>query len=420
MSKTRRSSLLQFSLFDSTALSAPIGGESPLREQMPASEMPLPTLVQRVAPSGNYRLSGDRELAPTWKERAAANLAAIRLLREIEAEDRAATPDEQEQLSRFIGFGATELANTLFRRAGETFRPGWEEMGHELEEMVSAAELAGLARATQYAHYTPEFIVRAMWAALTRMGFTGGSVLEPGCGTGLFMSLMPEPLAGKTSLTGIEADPITARIANRLFPDAWIRGEDFTKARIAETFDLVIGNPPFSDRTVRTTDPSGKLGLSLHDYFIARSVERLKPGGVAAFLTSRWTMDKTGTTARDHIAGMADLIGAVRLPQGAMMAAAGTDVVVDILFLQKRRPGQEPSGLLWDSVAEAVPADDGEDALCVNRYFAEHPEMVLGEHARTSSAFRAGLHVPRPPAPSSSSKPSTKRSASSARRPASR
>ena len=387
MNKTRRSSLLQFSLFDTTALSAPTGGESPLRDQLPTPEAPAPAPLPKGPVARNYRLVGDRALAPTWKGRAADNLAAIRLLQEIEAADRPAAPDEQERLSRFVGFGASELANTLFRRGGEAFRPGWDEMGSELEAMVSTAEMAGLTRATQYAHYTPEFIVRAMWATLTRMGFTGGSVLEPGCGTGLFMSLLPDALINKTSLTGIEADPITARIADRLFPDAWIRGEDFTKARIPETFDLAIGNPPFSDRTVRASDPSGKLGLSLHDYFIARSVERLRPGGVAAFVTSRWSMDKTSSHARAHIAEMADLVGAVRLPQAAMQAAAGTEVVVDILFLQKRRPGQEPVAAAWLDVAEAVPAEDGEAALPINRYFLDHPEMVLGEHARTSSPF---------------------------------
>ena len=254
MNKTRRSSLLQFSLFDSTALSAPIGTESTLHDQLPVADTQTPVAVPKAPLARNYRLTGDRALAPTWKGRAADNLAAIRLLQEIEAAERPATPDEQERLSRFVGFGASELANTLFRRAGEAFRPGWDEMGSELEAMVSTAEMAGLTRATQYAHYTPEFIVRAMWATLTRMGFAGGSVLEPGCGTGPVHVTAPGGTGHawiKTSLTGIEADPITARIADRLFPDAWIRSEDFTKARIPETFDLAIGNPPFSDRTVR-------------------------------------------------------------------------------------------------------------------------------------------------------------------------
>ena len=154
-----------------------------------------------------------------------------------------------------------------------------------------------------------------------------------------------------------------------------------------ELYDLAIGNPPFSDRTVRADDPAGELRLSLHDYFIARSVERLRPGGLAAFVTSRWTMDKVDGKARQHIAAMADLIGAVRMPEGAMHDRAGTEVVVDILFLQKRDAGTAPAGAAWDVLAEAVPAEDGETALSINRYFVEHPEMALGTHARTSSAY---------------------------------
>ena len=290
----------------------------------------------------------------------------------------------------------------MFRRAGEAFRPGWEDLGGELEQLVGAEEMAGLARATQYAHYTPEFMVRSMWDALTRMGFSGGNVLEPGCGTGLFLAMLPEKAAGKVALTGVEADPITARIAAKLFPEAWIRAEDFTKARLTERYDVVIGNPPFSDRTVRADDAAGRLHLSLHDYFIARSIERLRPGGVAAFVTSRWTMDKTAATAREHIAGMADLIGAVRMPQGAMAADAGTEVVVDVLLFQRRQPGAKDAGAPWDTVVEVAADTDGEGTLHANRYFAEHPEMVLGEHAWTTSQYgpvytcrpRPGLDLP--------------------------
>jgi len=300
---------------------------------------------------------------------------------------RTATPEEQEALSRFTGFGASELAQSLFRRPGEAFRPGWEDLGTELEQLVTPEQMAGLARATQYAHFTPEYIVRAIWGAVTRMGFAGGTVLEPGCGTGLFLALMPEALVGKTAFTAVEMDPCTAGIATLLHPDAWVRNEDFTKARIAETFELVIGNPPFSDRTVRAGDPAGKLGLSLHDYFIARSIERLKPGGLAAFVTSRFTMDKSDQTARAHIAAMADLVGAVRLPQGSMLAASGTEVVVDVLLFQKRAPGVPANAVEWDSLMEVVPEEDGEQALYVNRYFAERPVMVLGAHSRTGGPF---------------------------------
>ena len=345
---------------------------------------PIPT--KPSLPAQDYRLAGERCLADGWRARAEDNLAAIRLMTTIEAEARHARPDEQERLARFTAFGASDLADRIFRRAGDAFAPAWEDLGVELEGLVSRDDLANLKRATQYAHYTPEFMVRAIWRTLRRMGFDGGRVLEPGCGTGLFFALCPEALAGKLALTGVEMDAVTARIAKLLYPNARIRHEDFCKTKLPELFDLAIGNPPFSDRTVLGDDPVGELRLSLHDYFIARSVERLRPGGLAAFVTSRWTMDKVDGKARHHIAAMADLIGAVRLPEGAMHDRAGTEVVVDILFLQKR-DGTAPAGAAWDSLAEAVPAEDGETALSINRYFVEHPEMALGIHARTSSAY---------------------------------
>ncbi len=382
-------SQLTLSLFDTTALSGLTLGASagPRFREDPAEVAPTAEPEAERVPAHTFRLLADRALARGWKARAADNLAAIRLMQAIEGEDRHATPAEQDQLARFVGFGAGELANTMFRRQDEAFRPGWEDLGRELEQLVSPAEMAALARSTQYAHYTPEFMVRAVWAALGRMGFAGGAVLEPGCGTGLFLAMMPEKVAARSAATGIEMDPTTARIAKLLYPDAWIRSEDFTKARLAETFDLAVGNPPFSDRTVRADDPAGRLGLSLHDYFIARGIERLKPGGLAAFVTSRHTMDKVDPTAREHVASMADLVGAVRMPQGAMLAAAGTEVVVDVLFFQRRRAEQAPGGAAWSDLVEVLPAEDGEAAVAVNCYFAEHPGMVLGLHGRTTSPF---------------------------------
>ena len=334
---------LSLPLFDTTALTSSMGLYAGLSFGEPADgsiaeteeDAPAPVVV----PALNFRLTGARRLAPDWKTRAADNIAAIRLMRQIEEETRNATPEEQERLALFTSFGASDLANNVFRRsAGDAFPKGWDTLGEDLEQLVSPGELASLARVTQYAHFTPEFMVRAVWRALRHMGFSGGRVLEPGCGTGLFFALMPEVLEAKTTLTGVEMDPVTARITKLLYPNARIRAEDFTKARIAETYDLVIGNPPFSSRTVRADDPAGRLRLSLHDYFIARSIERLRPGGLAAFVTSRWTMDKADPTARMFLASMADLVGDVRLPEGAMRAAAGTDVVVDILFFQKRGP----------------------------------------------------------------------------------
>jgi hypothetical protein len=244
----------QLGLFDTTSsgwgFDLGIGGSAGarrFRETRDAIEdadtPPLPT--PRREPALTYRLLGDRALATGWKARAADNIAAIRLARQIEDEARLATADEQARLALFTGFGASDLANSFFRRTGEAFRPGWEDLGNELEQLVSPEEMAALARATQYAHYTPEFMVRAVWRAVEAMGFAGGTVLEPGCGTGLFLALMPEAPAARTAITAIEMDPSTARIAKLLYPDAWVRQEDFTKARLSETFDLAIGNPPY-------------------------------------------------------------------------------------------------------------------------------------------------------------------------------
>src|SRR5271166_5144513 len=382
---------LSLPLFDTTALTSSMGLYAGLSFGEPADDL-IETEEDTSAPvviqARNFRPTSARRLAPEWKARAADNIAAIRLMRQIEEEARNATRQEQERLALFTSFGAGDLANNLFRRsAEEAFPKGWATLGEDLEQLVSRGELASLARVTQYAHFTPEFMVRAIWRALRRMGFSGGRVLEPGCGTGLFFALMPEALETKTTLTGVEMDPITARIAKLLHPNAVVRAEDFTKARIAETYDLVIGNPPFSSRTVRADDPAGRLNLSLHDYFIARSIERLRPGGLAAFVTSRWTMDKADPTARMLIASMADLVGAVRLPEGAMRAAAGTDVVVDILFFRKRLLGEPAKPADWIELAEAIPVEDGEEALPINRYFVDRPDIALGSHARTSSAY---------------------------------
>jgi len=392
--------LSQLDLFSSTSLgwgfaidtaAAPAFDEAAAADAADTFEAAIPEAASapRVA-AHSFRLAGDRPLASGWKSRAVDTIAAIRLMQRIDSEDRHATPDEQAKLALFTGFGASDLANNFFRRAGEGFRPGWEDLGNELERLVSDQEMAALARATQYAHFTPEFMVRAIWRALDRMGFAGGRVLEPGCGSGLFLALMPETIAKAATITAVEMDPTTARIATLLYPEAWVRNEDFTKAKLGETFDLAIGNPPFSDRTVRADDPAGKLGLSLHEYFIARSIERLKPGGLAAFVCSRYLMDRVDPKAREHIAGMADLVGAIRMPEGAMMAASGTDVVVDLLFFQKRQPGATSGGPVWHNLQEVVPddgSDGGEGVMRVNHYFAEHGPMVLGHHAWTSSAY---------------------------------
>jgi N12 class adenine-specific DNA methylase len=362
-----------------------------------------PPAADPVTRGSNFHLAGDRALARGWPARARDNIAAINLSKDLEQTGRAPTADEQAQLLRFTGFGATELAQTCFRRPGEDdFRAGWQEIGAALEAAVTPAEYAALQRATQYAHYTPETIIRELWRTAERLGFTSGRVLEPGMGTGLFFALLPEALRETCQLTGIEYDPVTARIARLVHPEARVRCEDYTRSRLSGRFDLAIGNPPFSGRVVRADPATRSLGLLLHDYFIARSIARLRPGGIALFVTSTGTMDKAGTAARQHIAGMADLVGAVRLPEGSMRASAGTDVVIDLLVFQRRADGEAPAGAAWIDLApvDVAAGDEGDDTdtdsvssagIQVNRYFAEHPEMVLGEHA-----MRRGIYGPAP------------------------
>jgi predicted RNA methylase len=404
-------SAFTLSLFDNTALSSwsqhalqavadPTEGDQ--ADVDDDSDTPPPPADPAVRGS-NFHLAADRELARGWPARARDNITAISLSKALEQSGRAPTPDEQARLLRFIGFGASELAQNCFRRPCEDeFRGGWEAIGTALEVAVTPEEYAALQRATQYAHYTPETIIRGLWRAAGRLGFTGGRVLEPGMGTGLFFALLPAALRQACQLTGIEYDPITARIARLVHPEARVRCEDYTRSPLTGRFDLVIGNPPFSDRVVRADPLMRALGLRLHDYFIARSIARLHPGGIALFVTSTGTMDKAGTTAREHIAAMADLVGAVRLPEGSMRASAGTDVVIDLLVFQRRADGRPPAGAAWidlaavENAAADEEAEDEGDAdspalsgIQVNRYFADHPEMVLGDHA-----LRRGIYGP--------------------------
>lgn len=347
-----------------------------------------PAASSRRLPGANFHLAGDRLLAKCWKGRARDNIDAIRLAAEIEAADRPATPEEQARLIRFTGFGASDLANGVFRRPGEAvFRKSWEEIGAGLQDAVSEGDYASVARCTQYAHFTPEFIVRAIWAGLVRLGWRGGRVLEPGIGTGLFPALIPETLREGSHVTGVELDPVTARIARLLQPRARIIAGDFARTDLPATFDLAIGNPPFSDRTVRSDHAYRSLGLRLHDYFLARAIDLLKPGALAAFVTSSGTLDKADATAREHIAKSADLIAAIRLPEGSFRADAGTNVVVDILFFRKRKAGEPEGELAWLDLNEVQAASEDELAIRVNRWFDRHPDFVLGTHGLTSGLF---------------------------------
>ena len=418
-------------LFDSTALGWTV--DTPRAEPEPpavtSGEPDAESVRHGAVPpvrGRNFYLETDRGLARGWSARARDNLAAIRLSKELEESGRAPTAEEQARLLRFVGFGATELAQSCFPLPGSSdFRPGWEAIGSALAEAVSPAEYAALQRATQYAHYTPEPIIRALWRAARHLGFTAGGVLEPGMGTGLFFALIPEELRETTRLTGIEYCPVTARIAGLVHPEARIRCEDYTRSPLGGNFDLALGNPPFADRIVRADPTTAALGLRLHDYFIAGSIARLRPGGIALFVTSTGTMDKTSRTAREHIASMADLIGAVRLPEASMRATAGTDVVIDVLLFQRRSEKQPPSACpQWMDLAEIELQSDADEAeednsdtlsasyplstgaaasdreeprdarrnlVEINEYFAAHPEMMLGEHGQ-----KRGIYGPDP------------------------
>jgi N12 class adenine-specific DNA methylase/adenine-specific DNA methylase len=378
-----------------TAFAADLDGEhddsAPPPEPAPTGPAlaPLPRCAPKTRMRGeNFHLAGDRGLAKGWKQRARDSIAAIRLAAQIEAEQRPASQDEQRQLIRFTGFGASELANGVFRKPGESdFAQGWGEIGADLEDAVDDAGYASLARCTQYAHFTPEFIVSAIWSGLQRLGWRGGRVLEPGIGTGLFPALMPDELRETCHVTGVELDPVTARIARLLQPRARIVTGDFARTELPASFDLAVGNPPFSDRTVRSDRAYRSMALRLHDYFIARAIDLLKPGALAAFVTSSGTMDKADASARRHIAKSADLIAAIRLPEGSFRASAGTDVVVDILFFRKRKVGEVEGNLSWLDLDEVRPAAEDESAIRVNRWFAQRPDFVLGAHALASGPF---------------------------------
>ncbi|WP_188348490.1 MULTISPECIES: DEAD/DEAH box helicase family protein [Rhizobium/Agrobacterium group] len=361
---------------------------APALAMRPSNAAASGTRKQGNAKNFYFEDGEDRGLAASWKERARINLAAILSANELEKLDIPPTREQQRRLIRFTGFGAGELANFIFRRPGEAdFRDGWDNLGASLETAVSDGDYASLARCTQYAHFTPEFMIRAIWAGLARLGWRGGRVLEPGIGTGLFPALMPEIYRDAAYVTGIELDPVTARIVRLLQPKARILTGDFARTDLTPIYDLAIGNPPYSDRSVRSDRHYRSLGLRLHDYFIARSIDLLKPGALAAFVTSSGTMDKTDMAAREHIARSADLIAAIRLPEGSFRRDAGTDVVVDILFFRKRKAGEPEGDHVWLDVDEFRPATADEGAIRVNRWFARHPDFVLGDHALTTGPF---------------------------------
>ena len=317
---------------------------------------------------GNYRITDDHigEGAPL--ERFQHNLDAIRTLKTVEAENRTATAEEQAVLAQYVGWGG--LASFF-----EEKNPRYAE----LKDLLTDAEYAAARESTLTAFYTPPVVIRSIYAALRQMGFKQGNILEPSCGIGNFLGMLPESMSG-SKLYGVELDDLSGRIARQLYQRSSIAVQGFEKTAFPDNFfDVAIGNVPFGQFHV-ADKRYDRLNFPIHEYFIAKSMDQVRPGGVVAFVTSSFTMDKQTASARKYIAQRAELLGAIRLPNNAFKAAAGTEVVSDILFLQKR-------DRMVDIEPEWVHLAESEDGIQMNRYFLDHPDMVLGEMKMVSGPF---------------------------------
>ena len=325
----------------------------------------------------NFRITDDALGVGGAKAKFRANMAAIHLLKELEFEGLQASPEQQEILSRYVGWGG--LADAF-----DESKDNWKDEFAELYAALSPEEYAAARASTLNAHYTSPTVIRAIYDAVESMGFQTGNILEPSMGVGNFFGMLPESMKS-SRLYGVELDSITGRIAKQLYPKADITVAGFETTDRKDFFDLAVGNVPFGQYQVsdRAFD---KLGFSIHNYFFAKALEQVRPGGVVAFVTSRYTMDAKDSAARKYIAQRADFLGAIRLPNNAFRANAGTDVVSDIIFLQKR---DRPIEIEPDWVHTGIWRNPGAnaDGFAINRYFIDHPEMVLGRQTSESTQY---------------------------------
>ena len=322
-------------------------------------------------PAGNFHITDDDLGIGGPKQKYARNIEAIRTLFRLEAEHRGATAEEQRVLSQYVGWGG--LADAF-----DPNRDGWAKEYAELKGLLSEDEYAAARSSTLNAHYTSPTVIRGIYDAVERMGFQSGNILEPSMGVGNFFGMLPDSMAD-SRLYGVELDSITGRIAKKLYPQADITVAGFETTDRRDFYDLAVGNVPFGQ--YRVNDKAyNKFGFSIHNYFFAKAIDQVRPGGIVAFVTSRYTLDSKDSSARKHIAERADLLGAIRLPNTAFKANAGTEVVSDIIFLQKRdRPiDHEPD---WIQLGKT------EDGFTINSYFVDHPEMVLGELTTESTQY---------------------------------
>ena len=336
------------------------------------------------APASNYRIPVSVELGRGGaKGKFRGNVQAIALLRVLQQQGRAATDDEKAALARYVGWGGLPQA---FRRPDGSVTDGWAAEVSELEALLSADELASARRSTQDAHYTSRSIIEAIYAALARMGVEPASVLEPGCGVGHFIGLAHEAIHA-ARWTGIELDPLSADIATALYPNARIVQAGFQEVALPRGgFDLAIGNPPFGSQSLFDADHRDLRGFPIHTFFFAKSLRALRAGGILAMVVSRYLMDKRDPSERAWLAARARFLGAIRLPAGAFRDNAATDVTTDIVFLQKAAPEETPDASAWADVA-MVDDPEGGDPIAVNRYFLDHPHMMLGQMARTGGMY---------------------------------
>ena len=331
-----------------------------------------PTSPAVSADRHNYRITDDALGVGGAKEKFRNNMAAIRLLHDLQIENRLATPEEQETLAKYVGWGGLSMAFDEKNAA-------WANEYKELKAELSDEEYHAAMESTLTAFYTPPVVIKAMYEALDRLGFSQGNILEPSCGTGNFLGLLPENME-KSKLHGIEIDPISGRIAKQLYQKASIAIEGFEDTKLPDShFDVVLGNIPFGEFKVNDSRYNAQKFL-IHDYFIAKALDKVRAGGVVMFITSKGTMDKASPEVRKYIAQRAELLGAVRLPDNTFRANAGTEVTSDILILQKR-------DRIIDIEPEWVHLDTDENGVTMNSYFVQHPEMVLGEMRMESTRF---------------------------------
>ena len=344
---------------------------APEPEQMPQTDAQTAPPQGNTPPAQNFRITDDLLGTGGAKAKFRANMDAINLLKELEFDGRQATPEEQDILSKYVGWGG--LADAF-----DESKDNWKDEFAELYATLSPEEYAAARASTLNAHYTSPTVIKAIYEAVGNMGFQTGNILEPSMGVGNFFGCLPEQMQG-SKLYGVELDSITGRIAKQLYPQANITVAGFETTDRRDFYDLAIGNVPFGQ--YQANDRAyNKLGFSIHNYFFAKALDQVRPGGIVAFVTSRYTMDSKDDRARKYIAERAELLGAIRLPNNAFKANAGTDVVSDILFLQKR---EQPS------IAEPEWTQLGEnaDGFSINNYFIRHPEMILGRQSAESTQY---------------------------------